>query len=200
MPCASGKPGSRRRGTGRRGWWAPQTGSKWFRGCQGCEHRSNCFLPVSPRIGFHQSSYSFRKLLATISGTRGKATVWPPWKERYPGETAWAKPQHREKSEELTVKSTDGPQGREGRTEWVLLTPASWSEFWTILFWWTHSGNWLVGKLIYTTCFRGFWICEEGEILVLDPRGCAVDKRMWVRRLELWEAALSCGLSPMAGP
>ena len=191
MPCASGKPGSPR-GTGRRGWWAPRMGSKGLQGCQGCEHRSNCFLPVSPRISFHWSSCSFGKLLTMISDTRGKATLWPSWKEKSPGEMAWAQPQPGEMNEELTVKSADGPRHRAGRAEGLLLTPASWSEFWTIPSWRTHSRNRLVGDFIYITCSRGFWIREEGEILVLDPRGCAVDKRMWVRRLDLWGAALSC--------
>ena len=116
MPCASGKPDSPRRETGRRGWWAPRTGSKGLQGCQGCEHRSNCFLPVSRRINFHRSSCSFGKLLATISDTRGKATLWPSWKEKSPDEMAWAQPQPGEMNEELTVKPIDGPQHRaEGR-------------------------------------------------------------------------------------
>lgn len=53
---------------------SPKDGSKGLQGCQGCEHRSNCFLPVSPRISFPRSSCSL-KLLTMISDIRGKAIM-----------------------------------------------------------------------------------------------------------------------------
>lgn len=53
---------------------SPMMGSKGLQGCQGCEDRSNCFLPVSPRM-FPSELLFFGKLLTMISDIRGKAIM-----------------------------------------------------------------------------------------------------------------------------